>query len=353
MKKKRAMILLGSILLMLALLGCAKSEGTEAAFYAQGYLKDECVAEVNGARYAFLPKEGEQTRLYLYELDEKGGKKRIVCNRKDCLHEEQGILADPCHAYSVSTQGLMTDGRALYAQSKNGGVGIMRFDTQGGEPQNVLRREGCQITCFLVDSGMLYWAQRDQDGVYALYRDSVERAGEDAECLLSGDDRGYYAEIQEQDGTLYLTEARTDEDRMRLICVGADQKAETMLENVCAHTFLIRKNGFAAAKIDAEGKRWVVILNEEGQTTAEVPLGFKPCMMFGCGDILYADSGFGLMNHEPRVLYALNEKGEELGRAEVPERCGYLLGADRDGAYYWETGEQTSLVKIKIDGKHG
>lgn len=347
MKQNHTKIFAGGMLLFLTLilLGCAKQNVPTACFYAQGYLKDECVAEVDGARYAFLPREGEQARLYLYELDENGEKKRIVCNRKDCLHEKQSTLIDPCYAYSVCTQGLTTDGKALYAQSKNGDIGVMRFDIYGGEPKNVLRQDG-QITCFLVNDGMIYWALRTKSDQYVLYRRNIEKAEAQAECVLPEEDGGYYAEIREQNGTLYLTEGKTAEDRMRLLCIGADKKSEMILENICAHTFVFMKNGFAVAKVDEEGNRLAVLLSEEGQTVTEVSLGQNPCMMLSCGEKIYVDSGFGL-SEETRMLYALNEDGKELGKIAVPDDYGYMLGADHDGVYYWETAEQLKLVRIE------
>ena len=178
------------------------------------------------------------------------------------------------------------------------------------------------------------------------YAEIFDKAEAQAECVLPEEDGGYYAEIREQNGTLYLTEGKTAEDRMRLLCIGADKKSEMILENMCAHTFVFMKNGFAVAKVDEEGNRLAVLLSEEGQTVAEVSLGQNPCMMLSCGEKIYVDSGFGL-SEETRMLYALNEDGKELGKIAVPDDYGYMLGADHDGVYYWETVEQLKLVRIE------
>ena len=47
------------------------------------------------------------------------------------------------------------------------------------------------------------------------------------------------------------------------------------------------------------------------------------------------------------MLYALNEECKELGKITIPDDYGYMLGADHNGVYYWETAEQMKLVRIE------
>lgn len=196
---------LAALLLSLALLaGCAaapaKEEREEGAFVAHGYLRGGAgVAQLDGALYAFLPKgEGPGAREYLYELNEDGGKGRIVCGKAGCAHEEQGTLLDPCHAYSHTVTGLMAADGALFAGSRNGAVGVTRFDPKGGPPETVLTSEK-EIACFLVWDGDIYYAQQDQPfpaggltqgGGYRLMKRPLDAPDAPAEAIYAREGRG-------------------------------------------------------------------------------------------------------------------------------------------------------------------
>ena len=120
---------LAALLLSLALLaGCAaapaKEEREEGAFVAHGYLRGGAgVAQLDGALYAFLPKgEGPGAREYLYELNEDGGKGRIVCGKAGCAHEEQGTLLGPLPRLQPHRHRAYGGGRgALCREPQRGG----------------------------------------------------------------------------------------------------------------------------------------------------------------------------------------------------------------------------------------
>ena len=90
--------------LLLVLCSCsAGNVAEESVWISQGYLKDECVAQIGEKLYTYLPGENENIREYLYEIDKTGNKTVVICDKEGCAHEQQGHLVDPCNAFDYAT----------------------------------------------------------------------------------------------------------------------------------------------------------------------------------------------------------------------------------------------------------
>lgn len=355
---------LACVLLCLLMAGCAaQAEQPDPAapvWIAQGYHQSESLASCAGEVFAFMPAgEGSGARMYLYAVDENG-KKRIVCDRTDCAHEEQGTLAQPCHAYSVCTRGLMAEDGALYAASPNGEQGVMRFDPKGTEPQTVLKTEQ-RISCFWVQDGVIYYAQQDQDwgeaepaspqSGYRLLARPLQDAQAQPEILYERQGAvGYIACIQPLDGWLYLTEIHRQGDRgavtniVRVRPQGGE--AELFAQGMGGHFIVSSGDRLAAARQESDGSWTAVLMTEQGEELRALETGPAACMLAAGGDCILVDSGLQIPARE-RTLRAYDEEGTLVAECTLPAGYGRLLGADAQFAYYWEEGEKLRLKRVE------
>lgn len=360
---------LAALLISLAqLAGCAaapaKEEREEGAFVAHGYLRGGAsVAQLDGALYAFLPKgEGPGAREYLYELNEDGGKGRIVCGKAGCAHEEQGTLLDPCHAYSHTVTGLMAADGALFAGSRNGAVGVTRFDPKGGPPETVLTSEK-EIACFLVWDGDIYYAQQDQPfpageltqgGGYRLMKRPLDAPDAPAEAIYAREGRGYIGCCQQIGGALYLTEFALGDggEEMNIVRVSPEGGDAAVFAPNCGGHFIAQVGKrLGVARRNGDGTWTALLLDHDGGNAIEAETTQAPCQVAGAGGNLLVDSGIALPAGG-RTLTAYSEAGERLGSMVIPASYSAILGADETCAYYWDeaTGAAPRLIRVGIKG---
>ena len=351
--------------------GCAGGGETvgdarEGAFVAHGDLHGgESLAKLDGALYAFLPKgEGGGAREYLYELDEASGKGRIVCGKENCAHEEQGTLADPCRAFSYATAGLMAAEGSLFAGSRNGSMGVTRFDPKGGPPEVVLTCDG-EMACFLVRDGAIYYAQQDQaypmgplaseTGGYRLMKRALEDKDAPAQVIYAREGSiGYIACCQEIGGMLYLTElvAGDGGEEMNIVRVSPEGGVAEIVAPGCGGHYIAQVGGrLGVSRRNGDGTWTALLMDKDGGNAVEVATTQAACQVVGAEGMLLVDSGTSLPARE-RTLSVYSAEGVRLGTKEIPADCGDLLGADGGCAYYWETraGGAPRLNKAELAG---
>ena len=341
--------------LLLVLCSCsAGNVAEESVWISQGYLKDECVAQIGEKLYTYLPGENENIREYLYEIDKTGNKTVVICDKEGCAHEQQGHLVDPCNAFDYATLGLMADGEFLYSGSHNGSVGISRHSIKNGSKETVLQTE-LPISCFYVEDGSVYYAQQDQnygepvlrkeDNGYRLFVRSTDQKTQEPKLLYERKGViGYIACIQKFDEVMFLTEVfypsgNVQDATMNVVMLnGESGEIVRVVENAGGHN--IAKIGLNyAIPSDSIG---MVLVDEKGMVCKQIDCG-KKAMCIGVEGYLLVDS---VVDGE-RELSVYNDSGERMGKCFVTEAYSDMLGADQNYVYYWkETGEKALLEGI-------
>lgn len=360
MKKRMACLVLLTALLLLA--GCAKAASKEGVWVAHGYLRDQCIAEIDGVRYAFIgSEENPEQRVYLAQLDQNGEKKRLVCSKEGCAHEQQGNLADPCHAYSAVTGGLMAADGKLYAGSHNGEMGVVEFDPEGGPPRTVLTAPQ-RISCFLVQDGWIYYAQQDQtfaepalcapENGYRMLRRRLNDDGAEPETVYErGGVVGYIACAQCIGDKLVLTEVYLeDEDAqdasMNLLRMNLDGSGGELLAASAGGHFAAQvESGLAITRKNEDGSWTAELLDTAGAKKAELDRSQDRMMVCGQMNTVLVDSGAQLA---PRTLRVYSAAGEKLGECALEKQYSPLLGMDERYAYYWDGGKLISVDWKKL-----